>query len=220
MNEPLLWMPTLDASVLPSAFQEWHIRRFLKRHAGYGHILTSTSGPWASMESLTPQKGGHWYCRTWVKIPAREKPLDATVELNVPLGIQDPALDLLNRVMEILPVRRLVLTRPSTLPLDRVLPSLHTLLESITASIWLDRESFGWDAVSYLAAWNPRLHIAGIGDEELAALTRLAEMLDRPVALSDFGHDQPHLLQPAFAHAVSQDPPRALNSLPLGGRSR
>ncbi|NMP23009.1 hypothetical protein [Sulfobacillus harzensis] len=218
MTCPIYWMPQCDLGTVPDdRFRRWHGQRFLSLWGNRGHILAPGPEIWPSMETLMPMKNHVWYCRTWQKVPARSKPAACTVELPVPHGVADAALTLLNRVLDVLPLKRLVLTRPAGLALDAAEHSILTLMDSVTDRIWLDAASFGWTGLSYLLAQHPHLQAVGAAEPQLV---RLAEITKRPLQLMDFSGqpavDIPLLPRyPIFPDEYSRD-----NSLPPGWRSR
>ncbi|MCL5116853.1 MAG: hypothetical protein M1272_06860 [Firmicutes bacterium] len=215
MTAPLIWMPTLKVERVPPGFREWAIRRFLLQHGGLGHIIAPTLGLWPSLEVTEPQKGAHWYCRRAQKTSARTRPLDVTVEMPVPTHLNDPGLALLDQALAAGPLRRLVLTRPMDAPLGRLVTSVDTLVDSISAPVWLDLATFGWDAVAFLMARDERLQVAGVDDAALEPLERLAEILHRTVMMADLSGAPPQHLPRRNQYAQHKEAPRVLNSLPL-----
>jgi hypothetical protein len=195
MNQPLLWVPTLDLSNIPPAFRVWYADRFIKRHGGRGHIISPEPGPWDSLELLNPQPGTIWYCRQEQIRSQHPIPAATTLDMPLPQGGADPVLRLLSHIQRHSPIRRLVVRRPSGMPLDRVEMALTTLMESLSTVLWLDIPTFGWDAASYLIARHPGLELTGISDHQLAALVRLGTVLTRPVVLADFSPKRPLALR-------------------------
>lgn len=220
MTLPLLWMPTLDITRIPAPFQEWAVRRFLKSHGGRGHIIADAVDIWPSLEVTQPARGCHWYCKTAAKVAKKSQPIDVTVDIMLPGGLGDPALRVLDAARAAGAIRRLVVSRPPDMSLNRALTSFATLLDSVTPSVWADVQSFGWDAVSYLAAWDERIQISGVQDSDVCLLGRLSEISGRPLMLSDLSGEPPQAIPAAPLFADEKNVPRALNSLPLWGRSR
>ncbi len=219
MSGPLCWLPTLDLSRVDASFAPWLAHRFLASHGGRGHIIATTPGPWPSQEVLQPANGGQWYCRGLTKVPKRAKPAGITAEISVPSGVDDPALGVLNHALETGPLVRLVARRPQGMTLHRAEMSLKTLLDTVIDTIWLDQSSFGWNALSWLLASDPRFQPASIAAQDVWRLTQLAEQLDRRLVLRDFS-GKPDVDLPGLDHFNPETPsPRALNSLPAWGRS-
>lgn len=213
MNRALYWMPQCDLSSFPEAFRAWYGWRFLRAHGQRGHILTPSNEPWPSSETLVPVKGQVWYARQWQKVPARIKPSAVTVEVPVPQGVSDAGLALLSCAQESFALRRIVLTRPQNLTLERLETSVATLLESLGVAIWIDGQSFGSDAASYLLARYPSLQVTGISEEWLG---RMAEIADRPLYLFDYSDAEPVPIARPPRFPILED----TNMLPPGWRTR
>ncbi|MCY0879132.1 MAG: hypothetical protein OWU84_09360 [Firmicutes bacterium] len=203
MTRPLLWIPTIDLSLIPPSFRSWQAQRFLNQHRGIGHVISPEPGPWASLEVLAPQEDQAWYCRPpYPRAVGQVCPPFTTLEMPVPQGGDDPALAVLSRIQEVSVIRRLVVRRPATMPLARAEVALTTLEESLEVDIWLDVETFGWDAVCYLTARHPRMQVAGVSDHALGELVRLGTVLSRPVWLADFSSNPPVGLKDVPHYAV------------------
>ncbi len=219
MSTPLCWLPTLDISNVDVSFGPWLAHRFLSSFRGRGHIISQSPGPWPSQETIQATSGGQWYCRGLTKVPKRSKPIGITAEISVPTGLADPALDVLNHALQTGPLVRLVAIRPHDLNLHQAETSLRTLLDTVIDTIWLDQQSFGWNALTWLIASDPRFQPAGISPQDVWRLSQLAEQLGRPLVLRDFS-GKPDVPLPGLHHfSPEQSVPRALNSLPAWGRS-
>lgn len=217
MSRALYWMPQCDVSPFPEAFRAWYGHRFLAAHGQRGHILTPSAEAWSSSETLVPIKGQVWYVRQWQKVTARSKPRAVTVEIPVPQGVTDPGLALLSRAQESYPLNRIVLTRPQNLTLDRMETSIATLLESLSAIVWLDGESFGADAASYLLVKYPSLQVSRVSEEWLG---RIGEIADRPLYLFDYSEAAPVPIPRPPHFPVLDDEPSGAYMLPPGWRTR
>lgn len=220
MTQALIWMPVLDVANIPGPFFDWAADRFLKQHGGVGHIIADHIGPWPSFEVVKPTLDGHWYCRRIQTVTKKAKPQDITIELLVPQGAEDPALVLLDKVQKAGPIRRLVVKRPTGLSLARCQVSLQTLSETITPELWLDVDSFGWDAVSFLCAGTPRFQISGVADYDLSQLSHLAALLERPLFMSDLSDRRPRPILGLPEYHDEKGAARVLKTLPTWGRSR
>lgn len=219
MKSPLYWVPILHLDWPDPSFQRWRASRHLRAHGGVGHVVLPSPAGWPAESSYHPLPGVHWYCRRWEKVLKRAKPTAATVEIPLPMGLDDPAMALLDRVMASTPVQRLVLTRPPSISLDRALIPLATLLDSITDNIWLDVGTWGWDAVSYLTAWDDRLQLIGLADTDLPQLLDLGHLVSRPPMLWDWSLGAPRPIPPLPHYGITRDAPRAPNYLLMSGRN-
>jgi hypothetical protein len=216
----LMWIPVYDGRGLANPFLSWRADRFLKAHGGIGHIVADTPGPWPSMASTKPAQGTGWHFTGAVSPPKKAEPGPIFVESTVPTGAGHPALSVLDKAKSVGKVEHLILVRPSGLSLDRITTVIATLKDSWDVLIWLDRTSFGWDALSYLCGWDEALMPWGVAAAELHRLNALAEVLGRSLEMADFsgrpGHPIPVL--PQFDD--DKGPVRALKSLPIWSHSR
>ena len=217
MTNPLIWMPTLDARDFSQLFFDWQAQRFLKRHGGYGHIISPHKGPWPSFETLAPISGCIWYNDGAKASPKEAKITSTTMEATL---AQDTSLPALLQESGIKSLCRVVVKREKDLSLAGARSAIRTSLENQSISIWLDIRTFGWDGASYLAAEEPSLQIAGVADHELHYLTRLAELLERPLILKDLSGRAPKGLLPLPPYADDAEQAQTLKTLPYWIHSR
>lgn len=220
MSQPLLWMPVLDGRGMSGPFLVWAADRFLRSHGGIGHIIADQVGAWRSFETTKPVSAARWYLADDRTVPKKVKCQTITVEMPVPAGAGDRALDRLERAQAAGPVGRLVLVRPRDLSLDRAATSIRTLGDTVSSPLWLDLKTFGWVAASYLLARDPALQVAGVEDDDLWRLLNLAEILHRPLVMRDLsgGPDRPVPSLPRFYDEKGAT--RVLKALPIWARSR
>lgn len=216
----MIYMPRLDTTAIPSPFREWAITRFIRRYP-YGHILTAEPYSSGSVEMTVPLMRTHWYCRTIPKrIPKAQAPVDASVEIFLPLAINSPGIQMLQVASDWVPIRRVVVRRPSDTMLPRLAQSIETLSMSFDFPLWLDWTSFGWDALTYLFARFPNLQVDAVPEGEFWNLVRLSIWSGRHLVLGNIDTDRCK----AFDWHPTLDNPmytaRVTNSLPVSGRSQ
>ncbi len=224
MRPVLIWMPEMEAKDYPSRFFPWMADRFVRRHGGIGHIVAERPGPWDSLEITNSQPGYDWYCAIQAKppkIPAKKNsPGAISVNMMLPQGAQDPILDYLDRLQRLAPIRRLIIRRPQNFTIARAQMGLRTLYDALSAPIWLNLQSFGWDAVSFLCAADPAFQISGVPDHEVFILARLAEMVERPLVLADLSSKKARPINPLPRYDDVKGAARVLKALPYWVRSR
>lgn len=224
MRSVLIWMPEIHARDYPSQFFPWVADRFLRGHGGIGHVVADRPGPWGSLEITNSQSGRDWYCTIQAKppkIPAKKNsPGAISVDMLLPQGAQDPILDYLDQLKRLAPLRRLIIQRPKNFTIARAQMSLRTLYDALSVPIWLDLQSFGWDAVSFLCAADPALQISGVPDHEAFILARLAEIVERPLVLSDLSSQNARTVNPLPRYDDEKGAARVLKALPYWVRSR
>lgn len=217
---PLLWVPLFDGRGLTPPFLAWHAERFRRLHAGVGHIVADLPGPWPSCAATAAATGAEWHYTGARRLSKTVRPSAITVEIAVPTGVQDEALKVLERAQRIGSVSRIIFMRPNGSQLDRIATAISTVRDAWNASVWLDYASFGWDALSYLLARDAELEPIGVPDGELGRLVDLAELLGRPLLMTDFSGHPPHPIPalPNFDDVTGAV--KALKSLPIWSNSR
>ena len=135
-------------------------------------------------------------------------------------GADDPALKRLEAAKAAGPLRRVVLIRPPASPLARLTVSIGTLDDMVDAPFWLDLQSFGWTALTYLLAWNPRLQAANVPDHQVWHLARLGEELGRPVVLDDLSGQPAQPFKDLVRFDEAKVPAKTFKSLPNWSSSR
>lgn len=216
----LSWVPLFDGRGLLEPYLSWQAHRFLRSHGGIGHILADTPGPWPSLAVTKAAAGTGWHF-SGGRVPAKKIiPAPIFVELPVPVGTGDPALAILDKAQAVGPISHLILLRPPTLSLDRIITTLSTLKDSWGATLWIDAASFGWDALGYLCAWDEALLPWRIPAGEFHRLHALAQGLGRTLTIADFSGAPPHPVAPLPDFNQETGAAKALKALPMWSHSR
>lgn len=216
---PLLFMPTLNLLKTAPLYHERLTTMFLKSHQGRGHLImpaASTTDPVAaSYAVIKPTLGHPLHLFLSEAVP---KSLKASmIDVVVPCfrGVQDPAWIRLNRVYQKGPVRRIILTRQGLdHPLEAIDRTIDTLSTTLQTKIFLDVNSFGWDAVAHFVSRYSDLQVEGIEDAQLWRLLQLAEVLNRPVHLDDL-RGKPILIEPLPHYKIVEPPPMNVHRIPF-----
>ncbi len=218
MKHPLVFMPTLNLSNIAPSYYDRVVAMFLQSHQGRGHLIMPgpMPSPVAASYAVTKSHRDHpLHLLLTETTPKVLKAATIDVVVPCPRGVQDPAWSRLNRVYQKAPVRRVILTRQGPdHGLDTLDRAIDTLSTAIHTSIFLDVNSFGWDAVSHFVSRYPHVQIDGVSDQQLWKLLQLAEVLDRPVHLDDLrGHPKP--IEPLPHYKISDPPAMNVHRVPF-----
>lgn len=217
-HPPLSWIPVLDLrqeSLTSFALREAAV--FYRAHQGRGHLLLGEPPPpgtsYASWSCTRPLPGQTWRSpvQSWEGLPVA-----ASLEIagdHAPEPAQDcdlPALLTQNAAC------RLTVYRIPGTEADAVIRAVSQIRESHPqAALWLDLPSMGWDAAAYLLAVIPVLQLMNVPDRELSHLLDLAEILERPVQLHDFGGAAPLPVLPLPEYPPQKDTSWDMSSPPV-----
>lgn len=218
MKSPLIFMPTLNLSQTPPAYQMALAIRHLKAYQGSGHLIIPAAikdlNP-GSYAVTRPATGHPLHLRLTDSMPKSPKASVVDLVVDCPKGVSDPAWSGLNRVYQKVPVRRLILTRQGLdHRLDILDRAIDTLVTAIQAKIFLDLPSFGWDAVAHFVSRYPDLQIEGVPDHQLWQLMHLAEVLERPLHLDDLS-EHPRPILPLPHHKIPDPPVLSVHRIPF-----
>ncbi len=220
MTHALVWMPTLDVRQSGEQFFDWNAQRFLKRHGGFGHIIARKKGPWPSLETLDPVPDHVWYRAQTPPSPEKSHTAGVTLEMTLSSDANFDPVNIVSSQANKESLSRIILKRGPGVALASVVSTLWLCLETAAVPIWLDIHSFGWDGASYLAALNPLLQIAGVTDNDVHLLAKLAGLLERPLLLADLSPRSPKPLLPLPGYADDPDLVHVLKTLPYWNHSR
>ncbi len=223
MKNPLIFMPVLNLVNSAPSYHDHLTSMFLKSHQGRGHIImpASPTNPAGFSYAVTQPNLDHPIHLYLTEImPRNLKAAAVDIVVPCPRGVQDPAWNRLNRVYQRATVRRIILTRQGPEHrLDILDKAIDTLSSAIDTKIFLDWDSFGWDAIGHFLSRYPHVHIEGVPDDQLYTLMRLAEVLDRPIHLDDLrAHPKP--IEPLFHHKIADPPAINVHRIPFPSQYR
>lgn len=218
MREPLSFVPTL--SLPPTCGPEWArylSLSFLGGYGGVGHIISPDPLEGVASQEITRPLPGHvWATHKVKRLKRTEAPESLSLWLDIPVGLDHPSLTTLNDAQKVAPIRRVVLQRTAPEPLARLDQSLSSLTEIFGADkLWLDADSLGGDAVSYLLWHHPELNIQG--HQALEHLLGLARVLERRIVVRDFSGRPSKALAPLPTYAVPELPRGRSRDMPIHG---
>ncbi len=181
MNNPLLWLPTLDLSQHPSD-DPWLVRmgqRFVNRSAGRGHIIVAPAAVPAcsalpSLGTTAPVSGA----RAWIS-PCHGDVGSLTADLETEVPGDPAAWEAVFRGEA-----NLMLRRPPGMTLHALSYAFAEAVEPLSARLWVEGTSWGFAACYWVLSLHPEWGLYGALD--LADALALAEALHRPLWVTDF----------------------------------